>query len=72
MAEQIEVYGTQACPYTRGLLRKLDNEGQEYVSYDVHAEPDRLQEMLGLNGGRREVPTIVWPDRGVEIGFHGT
>jgi len=27
--------------------------------------------MLLLNGDQWKVPTIVWPDKGVEIGFHG-
>ncbi len=72
MSEAVEVYGTRACPYTRALLRKLDNEGREYVSYDVQEERRRLKEMLAMNGGRREVPTIVWPDKGVEVGFNGT
>lgn len=72
MSEAIEVYGTRACPYTRALLRKLDHEGREYVSYYVDTNPRLLQEMLMLNGGRGEVPTIVWPDKGVEVGFHGT
>ncbi len=72
MADQIEVYGTRACPYTRALLRKLDHEDRDYVSYYVEEHPRRLHEMLMLNGGRGEVPTIVWPDKGVEVGFHGT
>ncbi len=72
MSAAIEVYGKRGCPYTQALLRKLDNEGCDYVSYNVEQEPRRLQEMLMLNGGRGEVPTIVWPDKGVEIGFHGT
>lgn len=72
MAETIEVYGKRGCPHTRALLRKLDRDERDYVSYDVEQEPRRLQEMLMLNQGRGEVPTIVWPDKGVEVGFHGT
>jgi glutaredoxin len=72
MSEPIEVYGKQGCPHTQALLRRLDGKGREYVSYDVQEEPRRLQEMLTLNGGRAEVPTIVWPDKGVEVGFGGT
>ena len=72
MAEPIKVYGKRGCPYTRALLRKLDHEDRPHVSYDVEQEPRRLHEMLMLNGGRGEVPTIVWPDKGVEVGFHGT
>jgi glutaredoxin len=72
MSEPIKVYGKRGCPHTRALLRKLDREEHPYVSYDVEQEPRRLHEMLMRNGGRGEVPTIVWPDRGVEVGFHGT
>jgi glutaredoxin len=72
MSEPTKVYGKRGCPYTRALLRKLDREDRPHVSYDVEQEPRRLHEMLMLNGGRGEVPTIVWPDRGVEVGFHGT
>jgi glutaredoxin len=72
MSKPIEVYGKRGCPHTRALLRKLDNEGRHYVSYEVEREHRRLQEMLMLNSGRGEVPTIVWPDGSVEVGFHGT
>jgi glutaredoxin 3 len=72
MSEPIKVYGKRGCPYTRALLRKLDHEDRPHLSYDVEQEPRRLHEMLMLNGGRGEVPTIVWPDKGVEVGFHGT
>jgi glutaredoxin len=42
------------------------------VSYiDVQTNPDKLQEMLALNGGVRQVPTIV-EDGKVKIGFGGT
>lgn len=72
MSEPIKVYGKRGCPYTRALLRKLDNDNRPHVSYDVEQEPRRLHEMLMLNGGRGEVPTIVSPEKGVEVGFHGT
>ena len=72
MSEPTKVYGKRGCPYTRALLRKLDKEDYPYLSYDLEQEPRRLHEMLMLNGGRGEVPTIVWPDKGVEVGFHGT
>jgi hypothetical protein len=54
------------------LKRKLENDGLSYVTYDVLEDSTWMQEMLALNGRRRKVPTIVWPDKGVEVGFHGT
>lgn len=68
----VKIYTKEGCPYTRGLRRKLEHDSLSYVTYDVLEDPTRLQEMLALNGQRREVPTIVWPSKGVEVGFHGT
>lgn len=72
MTKPVEVYMKATCPYSRALMHKLEHDGTPYVAYDVKQDPARLQEMLTLNGGRRAVPTVVWPDKGVEVGFHGT
>ena len=68
----VTVYMKESCPYSRELIRKLEHDGTPYVAYDVKQDPARLEEMLTLNGGQRAVPTAVWPDRGVVIGFHST
>lgn len=70
--DRVEIYTKEGCPYTWALKRKLEHDGLSYVTQDVLTDPTRMQEMLALNGQRREVPTIVWPDKGVEVGFHGT
>ena len=44
-------------------------KGYEYV--DVMDNPDQLEKMLELSGGRRKVPVIVRGDK-VEIGYGGT
>ena len=72
MMKPVEIYTNEGCPYTRGLIRRLKHDGLFYITYDVLKDPIRMQEMLALNGQRRAVPTIVWPDRGIEVGFHGT
>jgi len=72
MDEPVKVYMKETCPYSQGLIRKLEHDGVDYVKYDVKQDAARLEEMLALNGGRRVVPTTVWPERGVEVGFHGT
>ncbi len=71
-AKSVTVYMKESCPYSRGLIRKLEHDGVDYVRHDVDRDAARLAEMLALNGGRRAVPTVVWPDKGVEVGFHGT
>jgi len=67
----VEIYSKEGCPYSRALKRKLDHDGVTYVEYDVLKDQAKLYEMLLLNGDQWKVPTIVWPDKGVEIGFHG-
>ena len=63
MDEPVKLYTKEACPYSRGLIRKLEHDGVRYVTYDVQRDGVRLAEMLALNGGRRAVPTIIWPEK---------
>jgi len=72
MLKPVEIYTKEGCPYTRAVKRKLEHDGLSYILYDVLKDPTWMRKMLALNGQRREVPTIVWPGKGVEVGFHGT
>jgi glutaredoxin len=71
MTKPVQVYIKATCPYSQALIRQLEQDGTPHVVYDVKQDPARLEEMLALNGGQRAVPTIVWPENGVEVGFHG-
>jgi glutaredoxin len=66
----VEIFVKEGCPYCRGLKRKLDHDRTTYVEYDVERDPEALRQMLQLNGGRREVPTIHTADE-VLVGYHG-
>jgi len=68
---QAEIYSKPECPYTRALRRKLQHDGTAFVEHNVEDDPAALQRMLELNGGRRNVPTIVMGEQ-VIVGFHGT
>ena len=72
MNEPLKEYMKETCPYSRGLIRKLEHDGVDHVKYDVQQAATRLEEMLALNGGRRAVPTVIRPNQGVEAGFHDT
>jgi glutaredoxin len=52
------------------LKRKLEREGAAFIEHDVQANPAALQRMLSVNGGQRNVPTIVLGEE-VSVGFHG-
>jgi glutaredoxin len=67
---QFEIFIKPSCPYCRALKRKLEREGSAFVEYDVQVDPAALQRMLTLNGGLRNVPTIVQGED-VSVGFHG-
>jgi glutaredoxin len=68
---EVEIFTKPGCPYSRALKRKLQHDGTVFVEHNVKSDPAALRRMLNLNGGQRQVPTIV---RGTEVsvGFHGT
>jgi mycoredoxin len=68
---EVEIFVKPGCPYCGALKHRLEHDGTPFVENDVQNDPTALQRMLSLNGGRRNVPTIV---RGAEVtvGFHGT
>ncbi len=66
----VTIYVKPGCPHCAGALAELQRRGVAYVEHNVLADPDALQRMLGLNGGRRHVPTLVEGDR-VTVGFNG-
>ena len=69
-AASIEVFIKPDCPYCQALKHKLEHDGMPYVDHNVQADPDALQRMLALNGGRHNVPTLRMGDQ-VTVGFHG-
>jgi glutaredoxin 3 len=67
----VEIYTKAGCPFCRALKRKLEHDGTPYVEHDAENDPQARRRMQELNGGRRQVPTIVRGDQ-VMVGFHGT
>ncbi len=64
------IYTKPGCPYCTAARDDLQRRGVRYAELNVQADPAALQAMLALNGGRRQVPTIVEADR-VTVGFGG-
>ena len=50
---------------------EVGQTGDDVTYIDVQSNPGKLKEMLDLNGGVRQVPTLV-EDGKVKIGFGGT
>src|SRR3712207_4171444 len=59
--DRIIVYGTSWCPDDCRSKRFLDEHRVPYVSDDVEQDPRGEAYVRRLNGGRRVIPTIVFP-----------
>jgi len=65
---EIIIYGKAGWPYTDQARSAY---GDKATYYDVKKDNARLEEMLKLSGGKRQVPIIV--DTGkVKVGYGGS
>ncbi|GAA4970114.1 glutaredoxin family protein [Kineococcus glutinatus] len=62
--EQLVVYGAGWCPDVRRSRALLDATGTTYRYVDVEQDAAATELMRRLQGGRRRIPTLVWPDGG--------
>jgi len=67
MEDKIIIYGTDTCPFCN-QARAAYGDRAVYVSVDE--DPEKLTKMLGLTGGKRQVPVIVEGSK-VTVGFAG-
>ena len=67
MDDTIIIYGTNTWPFCK---RAREAYGEKARFINVREDPEKLQEMLALTGGKRTVPVIVEKGK-VTIGFTG-
>ena len=65
--KEILIFGTDTCPF---CVQAREAYGGRAVFINVDNDTERLNEMLVLSGGRRQVPVIVEGDK-VTVGFAG-
>jgi len=68
----VQIYGKDACPYTRAARDDYASRGVPFDYIDVKERTADLERMLEYSKGRRAVPVIVEDDGTVVIGFGGT
>ena len=56
------IYSTQWCGYCHRLTRQLDREGVPYAYVDIEEDPAAAEFVMGVNGGNRTVPTVLFED----------
>jgi glutaredoxin 3 len=71
MADEVLIYGKDACPYTTAACDDYQTRKVPFRYINVKKDPAGLETMLGLTGGRRLVPVILEKGR-VTVGFGGT
>lgn len=60
--DKIIMYSTRWCPDCHRAKYFFDHHGIEYVNIDVEEDEAGLAMVRQINGGRRIVPTIIFPD----------
>jgi len=69
--EDVELYGSQSCPYTAELREQLLWAERVFTEFDVEADQAALRRMLELTGGQRTVPVLIEGGRVAQIGWQG-
>lgn len=64
---EITVYGAMWCGDCRRARRVLDRHGAPYRWIDVDEVPEAADLVRRINGGRRIIPTIVFPDGSILV-----
>ncbi len=64
---QIKVYGTTWCPDCARAKRVFEQHHTPYLWINIEESPEAVAYVEKVNGGRRSVPTIVFPDGSVLV-----
>lgn len=60
--DKIIMYSTSWCPDCHRAKYFLDQHGVDYINVDVESDEAGMLFVRQINGGRRVVPTIIFPD----------
>ncbi|HSN14801.1 MAG TPA: UXX-star (seleno)protein family 1 [Anaeromyxobacteraceae bacterium] len=71
MAELVEIFGKDTCPYTNAAREELASRGLEVRFFDVKKDPAAMKRFLELGSGQRRVPLILQGGR-VTVGHGGS
>ena len=67
MVEKIKVYGTKWCPDCARAKQVFAKMNVAFDWIDIEADKDAVAYVQKVNGGKRSVPTIVFPDGSVLV-----
>jgi mycoredoxin len=58
----VTMYSTTWCGYCKRLKRLLDREGIAYDEVNIEEDDSAAEFVMGVNGGNRTVPTVLFPN----------
>jgi mycoredoxin len=58
----VTMYTTSWCGYCRRLKDGLNRAGIEFTEVDIEVDESAADIVVGVNGGNRTVPTLVFAD----------
>jgi mycoredoxin len=58
----VTMYSTTWCGYCKRLKRLLDREGIAYDEVNIEEDESAAEFVMGVNGGNRTVPTVLFPN----------
>lgn len=56
------MYGADWCGDCRRAKQWFERNKIDHVWVDLAEHPDQMDEVLRLNGGRKNIPVVVFPD----------
>ncbi len=62
MSRELTIYSTAWCGFCHRLMKQLDRAGVAYAAVDIEQDPEAAEYVMGVNGGSRTVPTVVFAD----------
>lgn len=62
----LKLYYKPTCPFCQKVLEAADSLGVEFDLLDIADDPALAEELIA-RGGKRQVPYLVDPERGVEM-----
>jgi mycoredoxin len=65
--EIIKIYGTSWCPDTERARQCLKRHSIQFVWCDIEKDKQGCAFVEQVNGGKRRVPTIVFPDHSILV-----
>ncbi len=68
---RLELFGTEACPFTAELREWLAFRRCTFEEYDVEADPDAFARMQSIVPGQPIVPVLIEDGKVRQIGWQG-